>query len=182
MRRHRSPRGGCRRLEIRGGNDKLAARHQLPGARWFSRVRNTALRAGVLTGIYLSCVLIAWLIVANRIPRLEPYANFRNLAAGIAIVLLMTIPVLRFYNEPAKMFVCGLTAWTFLTLTYIIAELKFSLLESRMGALHFFILGTMSYGLVAACHWVFLLCAEARHRHITQTQQAAGPADRSRTH
>ena len=85
----------------------------------------------------------------------------------------MAIPVLRFRNEPAKIFVSGLTAWTLLTLAYIAAEMRFSLLESRMGALQIFMLGAVSYGFVAVFHWVFLLCVEARHRHIAQTGHAA---------
>ena len=150
--------------------------------RWFLWLRNAALRIGVLTGIYLSCIFTAWLWVANRIPRLEPFAGIRNLAAGVVILLLMAIPVLRFHNESAKMFVSGLTAWTLLTLTYIATEMRFSLLESRMGALQVFMLGAVSYGFVAVFHWVFLLCAEARHRHIAQTGRARGLADRSNRH
>ena len=151
----------------------MAARPQLPGMRWFLWLRNAALRIGVLTGIYLSCVFVAWLLVANHIPQLEPFAGVRNLVAGAVMILLLAIPVLRFRNEPAKMFVSGLTAWTLLTLTYFAAEMHFSLLESRMGALQVFMLGAVSYGFVAVFSWVFLMCAEARHRHIAQAQHAA---------
>jgi hypothetical protein len=150
--------------------------------RWFLWLRYVALRIGVFTGVYLSAILIAWLVVANRLPQLESFAGIRNLAAGAAIILLMTIPVFRFHNEPAKLFVSGLTAWTLLTLTYLAAEMRFSLLESRMGALQVFMLGAVSYGCVAGFHWVFLLCAEARHRHMAQAAQASLPADRSRGH
>lgn len=145
-------------------------------------LRNAALRIGILTGIYLSCVFVAWLLVANHVPQLEPYAGFRNLAAGAILILLLAIPVLRFHNEPAKMFVSGLTAWTILTLTYFVAEMRATLLESRIGAFHVFMLGAISYGFVAVFHWVFLLCAETRHRHLARTGQTAAPASRSRTH
>jgi hypothetical protein len=160
----------------------VAARHHLPGMRWFLWLRNAALRTGILTGIYLSCVFVAWLLVANHVPRLEPFAGLRNLTAGAILILLLAIPVLRFHNEPAKMFVCGLTAWTLLTLTYFVAEMRSSLLESRMGALHMFMLGAVSYGFIAVFHWVFLLCAEARQRHLVRIGQTAAPASRSRTH
>jgi hypothetical protein len=159
----------------------MAARTQLPGARWFLWLRNVSLRTGVLTGVYLSCVFAAWLIVANRIPQLEPFAGVRNLSAGAVTLLLLAIPVLRFRNKPMRMFVSGLTAWTLLTFVYIATEMHFSLLESRMGALHFFMLGAVSYGLVAVFDWVFLLCAEVRHRHIDQSGQAASTGSRSRT-
>ena len=160
----------------------MAARPQLPGVRWFLWLRNASLRIGVLTGIYLSCIFVAWLFVANRFPQLEPFAGARNLVAGAVIIMLMAIPVLRFRHEPVRIFVSGLTAWTLLTLTYIATEMHFSLLKSRMGALHIFMLGAVSYGFVAVFHWVFLLCAEARHRHIAQTGQAGTSGSRSRTH
>ena len=159
----------------------MAAHPQLPGARWFLWLRNVSLRTGVLTGIYLSCVLVAWLIVANRIPQLDAFAGIRNLATGAVIILLLAIPVLRFRSKPVRMFVSGLTAWTLLTFIYIVTEMHFSLLESRMGAFHFFMLGAISYGFVAVFDWVFLLCAEARHRHIAQAGQASASGGRPRT-
>jgi len=159
----------------------MAARPQLPGMQWFLWLRNAALRSGVLTGIYVSCAFVGWLLLANHVRQLEPIAGIRNLIAGAVMIFLLAIPVLRFRHEPAKMFVSGLTAWTLLTFTYFAAELHYSLLESRMGALHIFILGAASYGLVAVFQWVFLLCAEARQRHIAQTQQTSASAGRSRT-
>ncbi len=159
----------------------MEARPQLPGMRWFWWMRNPALRIGVLTGIYLSCTFLAWLLVANHISRLEPYAGERNLVAGAVMILWTLIPVLRFRQEPAKMFVSGLTAWTLFTLTYFAAEIHYTLLGSRMGAPQLFILGGVSYGFVAVFSWVFLLCAEARHRHIAQTQQTPASGNRART-
>jgi hypothetical protein len=160
----------------------MTARSHLPGMRWFIGMRNVALRTGLLTGIYLSCAFLAWLIAANRVSRLEPFAGVRNLCAGIAMILLMAIPIIRFHHKPAKLFISGLTAWTLLTLTYIAAEIRFSLLESRMGAFQIFMLGAISYGLIAAFEWVFLLCLETRHRHIAQIHGTASHANRSRTH
>ena len=48
----------------------MAARHQLPGMRYFLWMRIASLRTGILTGIYLSCVFVAWLEVANRVAEL----------------------------------------------------------------------------------------------------------------
>jgi hypothetical protein len=50
----------------------MAARPQLPGMRWFLWLRIAALRIGILTGIYLSCVFVAWLMVANRLRNWSP--------------------------------------------------------------------------------------------------------------
>jgi hypothetical protein len=149
--------------------------------RWFLWLRNSALRIGVLTGIYLSCMFMAWLLVANHVTRLEPYAGLRNLLAGAVMISLTSIPVLRFRQEPAKMFVSGMAAWTLLTFTYFAAELHYTLLASRMGTPQLFALGGVSYGFVAVFAWVFLMCAEARHRHIAQIQQAAASGNRART-
>jgi hypothetical protein len=149
--------------------------------RWFLWLRNAALRIGILTGIYVSCIFMTWLLVANRIPQLEPFAEIRNIAAGVVLLLLLAIPVLRFHNEPARMFVSGLTAWTLLTITYIAAEMNFTLLESRMGALHVFMLGAVSYGLISVVHWVFLMCAQARQRHLAQARQEVPPTSRPHT-
>jgi hypothetical protein len=160
----------------------MATQPQLLGVWWFLWLRNTALRTGVLTGIYLSCMFIAWLWIANHIPQLYPFAGIRNLCGGALAILVMAIPVLRFRRQPVKMFVSGVTAWTLLTLAYIAMEMRFSLLESRMGALHVFMLGAISYGFVAVFHWVFLLCVDTHHRHVAQTTQTAVSAGRHRAH
>ncbi|MBZ5645014.1 MAG: hypothetical protein LAO19_19815 [Acidobacteriia bacterium] len=158
----------------------MAARPQLPGMRWLFWLRNHALRVGVLTGIYLSCMFMVWLLVANHVTALEPYAGLRNVVAGAAMIALAAIPVLRFRQEPAKMFASGLAAWTLLTFTYLAAEMHYTLLASRMGAVQLFVLGGMSYGFVAVFSWVFLMCAEARQRHIAQIHQMAASGSRTR--
>jgi hypothetical protein len=160
----------------------MATGHQLPGMRWLFWLRNASFRNGLLTGVYLACVFVSWLYVANRVKELEPFAGIRNVAAGAAVILIMSIPLLRFRREPVRIFVSGLTAWTLLTLTYMAMEMNFSLLESRMGAFHIFMLGAMTYGFVAVFHWVFLLCVEARHRHVAQSEQGSVSASRPHLH
>jgi hypothetical protein len=160
----------------------MSARPQIPGVRWFLWLRIASLRIGVLTGIYLSCVLVAWLEVANRIPELERIAELRNLVAGTVLIAVLGIPVLRFRHWPGKLFVSGLTAWTLLTMTYRVAEIHFTLLESRMGAFHVFVLGVVSYGFVAVLDWVFLMCAGVRHQHMLRSRENAGSSGRLQTH
>lgn len=160
----------------------MSPRVQLPGAQWLSLLRNASLRTGVLTGIYLSCAFVVWLFVANRVPELDAFAGIRNLTAAVVMILLMGIPVLRFRFEPMRLFVAGLVAWTLLTVTYRAAEMFFSLLESRLGALHVFMLGAVPYGFVAVFEWVALICMEARHRHIAQSQEPSAAAGRAPTH
>ena len=160
----------------------MAARTHLPGMQWFLWLRIASLRIGILTGIYLSCVFVAWLDVANRVAELERYAELRNLVAGGILIIVLGIPVLRFRHQPGKLFVAGLTAWALLTMTYLAAEIHFTLLESRMGAFHVFMLGAVSYGFVAVLDWVFLICAGVRHQHMAQSREATAPAGRHRTH
>lgn len=159
----------------------MAARDQLAGARWFLSSQQASLQAGVLTGIYLSCDFVAWLVVANRAHELEPYASTRNFVGGVILVLLMAIPAFQFRRHPGKLFLAGLTAWTVLTFTYIGAEFYFSLLKSRMGGLHVFMLGVVSYGFVSVFQWMFLFCAEARSRHGEESQDVAAPLARRHT-
>jgi len=71
---------------------------------------------------------------------------------------------------------------TLLTITYIAAEMHFTLLDTRMGAFHVFVLGAVSYGFVAVLDWVFLMCAGVRHEHIAQSRETAASAGRHRTH
>jgi len=149
---------------------------------WFLWLRIASLRIGILTGIYLSCVLVAWLDIANRVAELEPFAELRNLVAGAILIVVFGIPVLRFRHQPGKLLVAGLTAWTLLTITYVLTEMHFTLLESRMGALHVFVLGAVSYGFVAVLDWVFLMCAGVRHQHMAQSRETTASAGRHRTH
>jgi hypothetical protein len=156
----------------------MAARPQLPGMRWFQWLRIKSLRIGIVTGIYLSGVFVAWLIVANRITALYPFAGVRNAVTAAVILVLLAIPVLRFRHTPGRLFVAGLSAWTVLTMTFVAAGLYFTLLPSRMGAFHLFTLGAVSYGFLAVLDWVFLMCAGVRHQHMLHSGQVAEPVRR----
>ncbi len=136
---------------------------QLPGSRWFAWLRNLALRVGVLTGVYLSIVLAAWLIIANRIPWSANFAWTRNAIAEVLVALLVLVPVGRFLKSPAQLFVSGVTAWFVLTLTYAGMGLYFQRLYSRRGPFHVFMLGAVAYGVVAVVAWVIHMVWTARH-------------------
>jgi hypothetical protein len=158
----------------------MTARTQSPGLRWPSWLRHETLRNGVLTGIYISCIFVAWLELANRVRELEPFAGARNLIAAILVVMVLTVPALRYRRDPARLFASGLIAWSILTLTYLTSEFFFKLLESRLGFLHLFVLGAISYGLLAVLDWVLLMCAEARQQHVAETRETVVVADRRR--
>ena len=160
----------------------MSAGPKLPGMRWFLWLRVASLRTGVLTGIYLSCVFVAWLDIANRVPELERFAELRNLLGAVIFVTVAGIPVLRFRNRPGKLFVAGLAAWALLTMTYRVSEIHFTLLGSRLGSLHLFVLGGVSYGFVAVLDWVLLMCIGVRRQHILQSRESPASAGRHQTH
>ena len=60
---------------------------RLPGYRWLMFLRNVPVRVGLYTGICLSILFAVWLVVANRVPLLEPLALERNVAAVIVLAL-----------------------------------------------------------------------------------------------
>ncbi len=143
----------------------------LPGSRWFLWLRNRAVRVGVLTGIYLSAVLVTWLLIANRIPAFDGFAGIRNFGAAVAALLLMMIPVATFLKSPPRLLLCGLVAWVVLSLIYLGACQYFTRLDSRLGSFHLFILGAVFYGLAAVGCWVASLILAARHHPLAVSRR-----------
>src|SRR2546422_2365389 len=128
------------------------------------RSRNATLRIGILTGVYLSAVLWAWLVVANRIPWSANFALPRNAAAAAIVLLVMFIPLGRFLRSPGRLFASGVMGWAVLTFTYLILGIFFQRLHSRMGPFHLFMLGAATYGCSAVLAWVCSLALAARHQ------------------
>jgi len=127
---------------------------KLPGIGWFSFLKNVAVRTGIYAGVSLSLIFTAWIIVANRVPFLEPVATQRNIVAAALIFFFAAVPLMRFYRSPAELLVSALLAWGLLTLTYRILCLKFVLLEQHYSAFHVFVLGAVSYLLFATLSWI----------------------------
>jgi hypothetical protein len=143
----------------------------LPGARWFSWLRNATLRVGVLTGVYLSVVLGGWLVVANRVPESANYAGSRNLTAAALMVLLMLIPACRFVRSPLRIFYSGITAWSVLTATFLVLGLFFQRLYSRMNPFQVFMLGAIAYGVIAVVAWVLRMTWATRHHSLAVSRR-----------
>ncbi len=145
----------------------------LPGIRWFSWLRNPTARVAVLTGVYLSVVMIAWLLLANRVPWLERYADLRNAIAGAVLALLMLIPIGSFLRSPARLFMSGVASWLLLSLVYALMGLFFENLHSRLNKtpFHLFVLGAAVYGLAAVVAWVVSMLLAARHHPIGSSRR-----------
>ena len=122
-----------------------------------------ALKLGLTIGAGLSGVAIAWLLIANRLPALDPLAMIRNVAAGALIIILMLVPACRFRRHPSHLFACSITAWSILTLVYAVLQIPFPRLAARMGTFHFFMLGAVLLGLASALLWVIQMILVLRH-------------------
>lgn len=141
-----------------------------PGAQHQASVHPSVLRsaliAGCYTGAMLTVTMLGALVVANRIPALEPYAFERNAAAYALFVMLMLVPVLRFLNRPAKMFVASMTGWVLLTVAYDFSGFYFQNLFNAIQRTPFEVLieGAIVYGVLAVAAWVCAMILHTR-RH-----------------
>jgi hypothetical protein len=144
---------------------KIEAR--LPGQRWFHRLPNAVLRIGVLTGIYLSILMIAAVLLANRVPALESFANIRNWAGRIIFALVMLLPILKFIRSGPRLIMAGMLGWSLATITYLGLGLFFESLFNRLRTpSQFFTLGATVYGIAAVVSWVASIVLAAREHHL----------------
>jgi hypothetical protein len=117
-------------------------------------LRHPAVRLGIYTGVALSAVFVAWIVIANRVPQLEVLATERNVVTAVLLVLIAAAPVLRFLRSPAEMLASALLAWGIFTLTYAVLCSIFVLLEENYTAFHVFVMGAVSYLVFATLSWV----------------------------
>lgn len=136
--------------------------------------RNPAFSLGILLGVCFSGIGVAWLLLANRMPQLDPFAFERNIALAVLFGVLGFVPACRFVKSPTRSFLSGIIAWTILTLTYSLAEIYFPRLATRLSAFHLFVLGGVVLGLMAALAWVINLVIA-----LGRARQRADRADRS---
>jgi hypothetical protein len=149
----------------------MSADFPLPPHRRFQFFRNAAIRVGLYTGVCLSLVFTAWLLVANRISFLEPLAQQRNLGATVLLLLIAIMPVFRFLRSPGNLLRSGLVAWGLLTLTYRALTFWFTSLEDYFSAFHVFVLGAIAYLFFATLSWVGIMIwrvRAAQHTHISR--------------
>jgi hypothetical protein len=128
-----------------------------PSYAQLSRWRHPCVPLGTVLGSCLAGVAVAWLLVANRVPSLEPFTFERNLITGVLTVLLMFLPVCLFLRSPARIFLAGIITCAIPALTYRVMEIPFPRLATRLGAFHLFMLGAVVFGLLAALDWVALM-------------------------
>lgn len=149
----------------------MSANFNPPGYRWFHVLRSAPIRIGAYIGVCLSIVLVAWILLANRVPFLEPLARQRNILASAVLISLAAMPVMRFLRSPGELLVSGLLAWGLLTFTYRVLTLFFSLLAEYYSAFHVFVLGAVAYLVFATLSWVGMIVWRARASQGTHTSR-----------
>jgi len=144
------------------------------------RVTHPALRTGLYTGALLVVVMLGALVAANRMPALERYALERNAISYTLFVLLMLIPVLRFWNRPLQMFASGMIGWTIFVGAYDVAGMVFQNLFESFRHTPFMALteGAVIYGVCSVISWVGGMVIHARRHPIAPGRKAANEAAR----
>lgn len=109
---------------------------------------------GLYTGLALSLLFTAWLLVANRMPAFDAVSVPRNVIAAGLLAVAGALPVLRFLRSPAEMLLSSVVAWCFFTLTYGILCLAFPMLDQYYSTFEVFVLGSVIYLLLVTLSWI----------------------------
>ncbi len=151
----------------------MSTTHKGPGG-LASAVHNPAFFTGILTGILLSFVMFGWLFAANRMPGLDRLAFFRNWICLGAFGFVMTIPVLRFFRSPAKIFTSGLVAWLLLCIAYVSANIAFANLANRFstGPFKLLVMGAVLYGVAGVTVWTLTTVVTVLHHNVPAAPSA----------
>jgi hypothetical protein len=131
-------------------------------------LKGAATRTGVYVGLFLSFLFTAWLLMANRVPVLEPLAVSRNIVAACLLGAVGSVPVLRFYRAPSELLLSSLIGWGLFTLTYAALCLKFSMLNQYYSTSQVFVLGALLYLLLATLCWIGTIIWRVRATHGSQ--------------
>jgi hypothetical protein len=142
-----------------------------------------ALVTGLYTGVLLIIVMVGALVVANRIPRLEPYALERNAASYGSFVILMLVPILMFLKRPLQMFLSAIVAWVLFVAAYNLTGFYFrSLFDVLRTPFVALIEGTVIYGVAAVLCWVAGMALHARRHAMAPRRRRAQQDDMVRHH
>lgn len=146
---------------------------QLPGSRWLATwVRDPTLRSGILVGAYLTAIMLGSLLLANRVPLLEPFAKFRNLFCAAVFLLAAILPVWRWRDSATPLFISGTLGWLIFSLMYWATGMYFIRLHTRFHRpMQVFLIGAVLYGLAAVTVWVTEMVRHARTQPINASRR-----------
>jgi hypothetical protein len=147
----------------------MAVRTPLSEHNALGLLRNSAVRAGIYTGVCLAAVLTLWLVLANRVPFLDSFAVGRNMGAAVIFALFALTPAVRFYRSPGSLLASCLIAWGMLTIMYRLLCMFFSLLGEKFSAWHIFMLGAVVYLIAATLSWIGTIIWRTREADISHS-------------
>lgn len=151
----------------------MFVRTNLPGSRRLDFLHNAAIHTGVYTGVCVSLVFTAWLVIANQVPFLERFAFERNVAGAGVFVFLAAVPVLRFLRWPGNLLASSMIAWVIFSLVYRILCLIYHNLGDWHSTFQVFMVGAVSYMMFTTLSWIGTIIRRARAVEISHPEPEA---------
>lgn len=145
----------------------MFVRTNLPGSRRLDFLRNAAIRTGVYTGVCLSLIFAAWLVIANQVPILERFAFERNVAGAGVFVFLAAVPVLRFLRWPGNLLASSMIAWVIFSMVYRILCLIYHGLGDWHPTFQVFMIGAVSYLIFTTLSWIGAIVRKVRAAEVS---------------
>lgn len=140
----------------------MFVRTNLPGSRRLDFLHNAAIGTGVYTGVCVSLVFTAWLVIANQVPFLERFAFERNVAGAGVFVFLAAVPVLRFLRWPGNLLASSMIAWVIFSVVYRILCMIYHNLSDWHSTFQVFMVGAVSYMIFTTLSWIGAIIRRAR--------------------
>jgi hypothetical protein len=148
----------------------MFVRTNLPGSRRLDFLHNAAIRTGVYTGVCLSLVFTAWLVIANQVPFLEHFALERNIAAEAVFGFLAAVPILRFLRWPGNLLASSLIGWMIFSLWYRVLCLFYHALSDKRSAFQVLVVGTLAYLIFTTLSWIATMIRRVRAAEISHPE------------
>ena len=145
----------------------MFVRTNLPGSRRLDFLHNAAIHTGVYTGVCLSLVFTAWVVIANQVPFLERFAFERNVAGAGVFVFLAAVPILRFLRWPGNLLASSMIAWVIFSIVYRILCLIYHGLSDWHSTFQVFMVGAVSYMMFTTLSWIGAIIRKLRAAETT---------------
>ncbi|HEV2197772.1 MAG TPA: hypothetical protein VGR55_19465 [Candidatus Acidoferrum sp.] len=145
----------------------MFVRTNLPGSHRLDFLRNAAIRTGVYTGVCLSLVFTAWLVIANQVPFLERFAFERNVAGAGVFVFLAAVPILRFLRWPGNLLASSMIAWVMFSVVYRMLCMIYHELSNWHSTFQVFMAGAVVYMIFTTLCWIVAIIRRARAAEIS---------------
>ena len=145
----------------------MFVRTNLPGSRRLDFLHNAAIRTGVYTGVCLSLVFTAWLVIANQVPFLERFAFERNVAGAGVFVFLAAVPILRFLRWPGNLLASSMIAWVIFSVVYRMLCMIYHELSNWHSTFQVFMIGAVTYMIFTTLSWIGAIIRKVRAAEAT---------------